>query len=145
MTAWASSSIQDTCLLCLCRLFATAPSIYEVFHIPQHTEGVLDLRQSICHDIIIFVIPKPSNLNICLPVVIYAHNGQLLPVKKVWSRTSGKLLADRPTQSSSSSWSCSRMHSLSKSQLTMELSDKVNNITISLINIIFYLNMCMLR
>ena len=46
----------------------------------------------------------------------------IVPDKKVWSRTPGRRVACRRTQSSLSSWSCSRLHSRSKSQSTMESS-----------------------
>ena len=51
-------------------------------------------------------------------------SGVLLPEKKVWSRISCNLLAASRTQSSSPPWSFSRIHSVSKSQLTADISDE---------------------
>ena len=47
-----------------------------------------------------------------------------LPDKVVWSFTPGSKLADRRVQSSSSPWSCSRLHSCSKLHHTLESSKK---------------------
>ena len=50
-----------------------------------------------------------------------------LPDKVVWSSTSCRRLADTQIQSSSSFWSCSRLHSRSKSHHRIESSTKNNN------------------